>query len=432
MSEANPSKAPARAAHLWFYPVVFMCLAAILWSGWDWLRGRVAIGFLDDPLFLATLQKPGFFNVYLAMQIACGCVALFAAALCLIHFHTTGDLTTPLMGIGLLLSGLLDFCQMGAGFMLSHGQQSTAGLLLGWTVSRGFYLLIIIVACTLFMLGDRVRSREHRLRALRIIGGVGLVFLAVTAAVAYLFSAQPAWSVALYGVGFRRMAWNLAPLLLTVVAAAYVLPTYATWQKGVFSRALWLSCLPLALSQLFFSAGMRDVTANLFLLANLFKLIAYACPLVGLMQDYKATYQRLDGANRELRNRLFLFEQTKDVGKQGQRVLEGLLQTVQLPVCVLDTSLRVTTLNETHAALSALASPAAALGKTTSEVWGAGPAARLQGAAQNALQSNEPVHCQLEPYLYPDGRSRRMDWLIRPILNEHGRAVAVVCVGGEV
>lgn len=392
------------------------------------LMGARVLGWIGGTASSPVAQTAAISRslLFVAPQVAGFIVGCLVTALCFVHFSRTGIITPPLIGIGVLCAGAMDLAQL---IIAWYSPEDPYFLPFSWTLIRAFFVLAIIMACAAMLLSGQVKGQLRRRKQLLTIAFISVIFAAINAGILYLCANRPDLTATLYGGKGARLGWNLVPLVLILVAAGYVLPTFYAWQKDIFVRSLMLSCLPLALAQGFFALGWDGADPLAFYSANLLKLGAYVCPLLGLILDYERTLSSMEKGNRRLRNELFVLEQSKEVAKQKQRLVDGLLGALACPVCVLDSSMRVTVMNQEQLQLCGATHAMEVLGKQPEHVFGEAAAPHIREQVRRVLDSGAAAVVPPTAFNAAGGASKRIAWNISPLRNEQKQTMGVVCVG---
>ena len=370
---------------------------------------------------------------YIILQSASFCVALFIALLSFIQFARSGEVSTPVLGLGMLCVGIMDLWQTIV--IANNPEVSQEYIHLTWTFSRSFYAIVLMSAATVSPMFEKVRGTEERRKGAQIALGCGLVFALIGAGVMGLLASDENLVASLYNNGLTQKVLMYAPLVLLAIAAAYVLPTFNMWHRNGFSQILIVSCIPLLIAQAHFAFGPADsLFAPHFGTANLLKLLGYLVPLVGLVADYESTYHRIEETNRNLNRKLFELEQGKGVSHQHDSFFDALMNHLTSPVCFVDTSLKCTRINGQMALIAGMGLgtkpvPLLAIGRELEKVLGdqVGPVAKA--SIEWAISSNATVTIDPESYTYKDGKAHTYGWTFHPITNDEKRVVAIACVG---
>jgi uncharacterized membrane protein len=367
---------------------------------------------------------------YLILCTASFSVAFFVAILTLIQFNRTGEVSTPVLGLGMMCAGFMDLWQATA---VASGDVSDTYLLLTWTFSRAFYAVVLLFAATVSPMFEKVKGEEQRKKSMHLTLFCGLLFLLLAVGFMSLFSYNSGLVERIYSGGVLQKAFTYGPILLLVIAATYVLPTFNMWHRNVFSLILIISCIPLIIAQIHFSFGVQSAYDSHLGAANLLKVFGYLIPLIGLIGDYEHTYKTIESTNRELQKKIFAVEQGSGITQQHDSFYDALMANLKSPVLFVDTSGKVTRINNQMAIMAGMglgskALPLLAIGRDLVHVMGdeMGPVA--QKAAQHVLAENASITLPSETYTYKDGKQHAITWEFHPIHNKNKNTVAIACI----
>lgn len=362
----------------------------------------------------------------LILQTAGFSVALIVSALCIAHFARAGDLTTSLLGLGMHCAGMLGLWQtLMAGGIFTIQTPLDVFVPFSWTMSRGFYAVILITSINCFLFSGKVQGDQNRMATVKFIGWTCLVLAILGSAAIYMAAQKPDLVHYLYGGTAGRIVWNFAPLLMLVFTGLYVLPLFFIRHRTIFTQSLALSCVVLSLAHLHFllDPGMRDHLPDMLTLAG------YTLPLIGLLFDYQATYHRFDKLCKALRAEIMQVAQVQGASSGQQNMVDALLEAINQPVYVVDSSLRIMRVNKSFSDLARLASPQAAVGKTHEDLFDAGLSAAQKNLCRKVLETNTRAENPASAAFYPDRQWQNIGWLHMPIRDNQGQILAILCVG---
>lgn len=418
---------------IWAFIALSLLPTLVILAGVKFAGGASEMGIRwADPTIAEQLSGP---FVYTLVQVCGFCIAVFAALLCIAHFSHTGDVSAPVLGLGLVCVAAVDIWQtLAADALIPIHTAVDVFIPLTWTMSRALYAGVVLLSALVFLVSGRMRSERKRRQTLHFSTGMSVVLVVVATVIIFRCGLSPEFAESLYGTGKQQLFWNLLPLGLFLLAGVYVLPTYFMWHRSVFGQSLILSMLPLALGQMHFAVGLHGSFDGHFLAANVLKLLGYLIPLAGLMLDYQHTYGSLDKSNKDLGEKLFLFEQSQGVTRQRQKVLDHLMQSLPEPVCLLDTSLRTTMLNEAAAQLAGLASPFLGFGKRLDQLLGDGAGENQEQVCREVIKTGVSAKARGPILGRREGEDTvlTVEWVYIPVTDEGGRTLSVLCIGQRV
>lgn len=393
--------------------------ALIAWYGGVPMTEPVAAGASDHGLALV------FKGMILSASIT-------IAVLCFLQFVETGRLVKPLLAAPLLAGGVMELIQIGVlvGWLPSSAPAEVF-LPMGWVVSDGLVIVWLCLLPTIFLITDTIRGRDRQRRATQWAVGITVALVAVSAGLLYLATERPGLQQAFAeGNGIAALiAW--VPVLLCVALGAFILPTYTRWHPSIFAQTVMIACVPLGLSHVHVALAPNVCCGWTVFAANLAKLTAYLLPCLGLVLDYRWTFQSMREANQVLRDQVFMATQLAETAKGQQRSLQTLFDTIRQPVCFLDTSGRILKLNAMAASLCHVPSPQHAVGRAPSNVFPAELAALFAEGVSEAIRDQAPVSLSREWMSEADEPGSGIRWTFRPIDGDQGNTVGVMAIGSE-
>ena len=215
------------------------------------------------------------------------CVALLTAFLALLHFRIRRDVTTPVIGVALLCAGTMDaFHTLAAVRLISAVAENERLIPFTWALSRVFNALILMFGIGVFLIWPRTRwhGRASSLAVVTIALGV-ISYLTI-----YLSATSVSLPQTIFPDSLVTRPWDLAPLILFVLAWLMVLRPFHKRTPSLFSHALVVSTVPLVATQLYMAFGSTALFDHHFNIAHFLKICAYAVPLAGLSLDYVRTF----------------------------------------------------------------------------------------------------------------------------------------------
>ncbi|MEC4854162.1 MAG: ATP-binding protein, partial [Jaaginema sp. PMC 1079.18] len=116
--------------------------------------------------------------------------------------------------------------------------------------------------------------------------------------------------------------WDVAPLLIYILAGFFIFPSFYLKYPSLFSHALIISTISNAITQLHMAFGSSALFDNHFNIAHFLKIIAYVVPLAGLIFDYARTNQKVQLKNRQLNQTINEQEKTEQALRQSEVLLK--------------------------------------------------------------------------------------------------------------
>ncbi len=218
-------------------------------------------------------------------------IAFLTVPLAYVNTVVTRNPAVLLLGVALACAGVMDAFHILAADQLVTAVASGEDLLpFTWALSRGFNSLILVIGAVIVL--QTRRSESHRPGWL-LAGSSAAFFVAAGALIAYSLTATALPQTQFPGAYVTR-PFDLAPLLLYVVAGLWLFPRYYEREPNLFSFALMVSMVPHIAAQLHMAFGSSTLYDNDFNVGHFLKIVAYAVPFGGLCLDYlRAHHERL-------------------------------------------------------------------------------------------------------------------------------------------
>ncbi|MBL4851869.1 MAG: hypothetical protein JKY90_06275 [Gammaproteobacteria bacterium] len=255
--------------------------------------GALSPAHLTDALFY---QLNGAFT-HALLEWAAFSIAIFTFVLAFSHYRITGNITTPIIGFALLCAGCMDaFHTLAATRLIEALAENNSLVPFTWAISRVFNASIMVLGIS-FLLLSNINKIKSQFSYFVV---VSLVFVLV----AYLVIDYAATHAQLPQTMFPDAAitrpWDVAPLLLFLIAGLYIYPRFYKKNPSLFAHALVLSAIPQVVVEIHMAFGSTALFDNHFNIAHFLKIIAYAVPFSGLVLDYIRIHRQLDITNKTL------------------------------------------------------------------------------------------------------------------------------------
>lgn len=233
--------------------------------------------------------------------------AVVLAFLCVVvsigHYSMSKDVTAPIIGLALLLSGCMDLFHTLAATRLIDAVAENSNLIpFTWAISRSFsaFVLLLGVAFLLVTKKQRINVKMPQV----IIVGMGLFFIV------YILASWMALSENLPQTQFPdsliTRPYDVLPLVIFVIC----LPFYWVWLKkspSFLSAMMFIALFPDVFSETYMAFGSDSLFDHHFNSSHGLKVLSYALPFLGYLLDYRLLYQdkqyqevQLEIANKEL------------------------------------------------------------------------------------------------------------------------------------
>ena len=214
--------------------------------------------------------------------------AIFTVLLALIHFAIRRDFATPIVGIALFCAGAMDaFHTLAADRLIPAVADNRDLIPFTWAICRLFNALIMLTGVSLLLL----RNGERKSTGIRFTLTTGITFVAVACGIIHLCATSSRLPQTMFPDSIVTRPYDIAPLVLFLLAGLFVFPRFYRKQPTVFSHSLVVGVLPQIAVQLHMAFGSAALYDSHFNIAHFLKIIAYGVPFAGLALDYVRTYR---------------------------------------------------------------------------------------------------------------------------------------------
>ncbi len=347
-----------------------------------------------------------------------------------LHYGITGDVTIPIIGVALFCAGMMDAFQvLVTTGLVKDGIIIEEYIPLLWTVTRGFLAALFIVGTVIFVSTKKIRSEQKRVQGLKYVLAVSVLLgVAAFMLMHYVTGIEevPRWT---YPNQLLKHPWDLVPLLMFLMAGAFVLPINYKWDKNLFTHALIISTVPSIMGQvhmLFFSSAMYDSHFNI---ACFLRIVSYVTPLLGLALDYEVTYMAISKFNKKLLSESFEKKQTEETLLRERNVLGLLMTKLPILVYVKDISRRYIRMSESYASLLGVSFSALALGKGEGDFFPADTVAKSREIEDAIVKTGAPVKEEIKEITDKSGHTFKLSISRVPVKDDNGKLVGILCMG---
>ncbi len=233
--------------------------------------------------------------------------ALFIFILSVAHFRLAREVTTPIIGIALLCAGVVDaFHVLAADRLIYAVADNQEFIPFTWAISRVFNAVILLAGTILVMARGLAKNGKQGSAAAsqRFVLGAGFFFVLVAYGVIQICARSPRLPTTIFPGSMVSRPYDVAPLVLFIIAGIFVFPRFYRQHPNLFSHALLVSVVPQIVTQLHMAFGSTALYDNHFNIAHGLKVVAYGIPLAGLVSDYVRTYREVEKAHDELESRV--------------------------------------------------------------------------------------------------------------------------------
>ncbi len=250
---------------------------------------------VPDPVALS-LDPMKFHFTHNVLEGASFFTAFFTVTLAIAHYWIRKDIVTPVLGISLFASGLVDIFHLLASNRIFVPVGDVGDFEpFTWSVSRFSMSMICLVGVTILMYLKPKTSDSAAIRSIILVGAIIGTLTIVTTLVA----ANNPLPKAIYHDALIVRPWDLIPLF-AFGFSAIVFINFNKQFPSMFSHALLVSALPNFVGEFHMAIGAESVFDYHSITAHTLKIVAYLVPFSGLVLDYINTYLRYEKVVRQL------------------------------------------------------------------------------------------------------------------------------------
>ena len=273
------------------------------------------------------------------------CTAIFTVFLAFAHFKIKGDVTTPIIAVALLYSGMMDaFHTLAADRLLESVADNRNLIPFTWAICRMFNALIMITGVSIFLIFKKKKSKGFT-----FIAVVSLIFGVIAYAIIQYCATSKQLPQTMFPESVVTRPWDVIPLILFLIAGGYCFRVFYKREKNLFTHALLISVIPNVAVQGYMAFGSTELFDNYFNIAHFLKIIAYLVPFGGLCLDYIQTYRQEEESKKNLDKQLRLSTLDAEIGvalTHGDDMRSMLQSCAEIPVKHLEVAFaRIWTLN---------------------------------------------------------------------------------------
>jgi len=211
------------------------------------------------------------------------CTAIFTVTLSLVYFYLMRDPVIPIIGIALFFAGCMDAFHTLASDRLIQGAADSQNLIpFTWAICRLFNALILIA-------GAAVLLNTNQKKLNKGVGSIAFMSLGcslIAYGIIYYCAHSTTLPTTIFPESLMKRPWDVAPLILFILAGSIVFPNLYQKYPSWFCGALLLSVIPQITTQLHMVFGSTALFDNHFNIAHFLKIVAYLVPFGGLILDY--------------------------------------------------------------------------------------------------------------------------------------------------
>lgn len=226
--------------------------------------------------------------------------AVVLAFLCVIvslaHYRMSKDITAPIIGLALFMSGCMDLFHTLAATRLIDATAENSNLIpFTWAISRTFSATVLLLG-VVFILISKINQLKIQMPHIIIIGM--LLFFVV-----YILASWMALSDNLPQTQFPdaliTRPFDALPMVIFIVC----LPLYWRLMKsspGFLSAMMFIGLFPDVFSEAYMAFGSDTLFDHHFNSSHGLKILSYALPFLGYLLDYQQLYKDKQAQETEL------------------------------------------------------------------------------------------------------------------------------------
>ncbi|MBV6625637.1 MAG: GHKL domain-containing protein [Rivularia sp. (in: Bacteria)] len=234
--------------------------------------------------------------VHTILEWSAFCAAIFTVIFSLAHFKIKADVTTPILGVTLFCSGMMDaFHTLAANRLIEAVADNRNLIPFTWAICRLANASLTIVGISFFMLDKPKKNRGNF--GFVVLTSVGFGVLSYM--VIHICATSEQLPQTLFPESLITRPWDILPLILFVISGIFIYPRFYKKYPSLFSYALIISIIPNIATQAHMAFGSGALFDNHFNIAHFLKIVAYLVPLTGLILDYIYAHRQLERTNQE-------------------------------------------------------------------------------------------------------------------------------------
>ncbi len=250
--------------------------------------------------------------VHTILEWSAFCAAIFIVLLSFLHYSIKGNAMTPIIGMALFFSGVMDgFHTLAADRLIEAVADNQNLIPFTWAICRLFNALITIIGTSLLLLGTPETRRSHR-QGLGFVLVVSAVFGIIAYGIVYICATRDRLPTTMFPDAIISRPWDVAPLVLFAFAGLVVYPQFYKRDPNPFTYAVVVSAIPNIAVQIYMAFGSTALFDSNFNVAHFLKIVAYLVPLVGLGWEYVQTYRAETVASSKLKQSITLLNSLVD------------------------------------------------------------------------------------------------------------------------
>jgi len=230
---------------------------------------------------------------YTILEWSAFCTTIFVVIFSLVQFRITNNIATPIIGIILFFSGVLDaFQALTATRLISVVADNTNLLSFTWSIYRLLNVLILTSGVGILLLQSKKKDTDSSKNNFTFIIVTSLFLGFIAYGIIHICAVSEKLPQTIFPDSFIPRPLDMAALILYIAAGLFIFPVFYGRHPSFFSHALIISMIPQIATQAYMALGSSMLFDNHFNIANFIKIMAYFIPFTGLCMDFIKTYQQ--------------------------------------------------------------------------------------------------------------------------------------------
>jgi len=226
--------------------------------------------------------------------------AVILAFLCVIvsmaHYSMSKDISAPVIGLALFLSGCMDMFHTLAATRLIDAVADNSDLIpFTWAISRSFNASVLLIGVLILLFAKRRHINIGMPQI--IISGVFLFFII------HLLARWMALSDSLPQTQFPdaliTRPFDMLPLIIFIACLPFYWKLLKT-SPSYLTSMMFIGLIPDVFSEIYMTFGSDSLFDHHFNSSHGLKILSYALPFLGYLLDYRKMYQDKQQQEREL------------------------------------------------------------------------------------------------------------------------------------
>jgi hypothetical protein len=246
--------------------------------------------------------------IHTVLEWSAFCAAIFIVLLSFLNYSIKGNPTTPIIGCSLFFAGVMDaFHTLAADRLIEAVADNQDLVPFTWAICRMFNALIVVAGILIVLAKNRMMAETNRRYELRLVLFVSVILGFIAYGIIQVCATSSNLPNTTYPNSLITRPWDVAPLVVFILAGVFLYPRFYREEPNLFSHALIISIIPNVATQTYMAFGSTALFDNSFNVAHFLKILAYLVPLIGLSLEYVQIYRKESRSlSRDLRQSLSL------------------------------------------------------------------------------------------------------------------------------